>query len=67
VHTIPSNSPYLRWAHVLHDFIYMYILSLALYIRAATVEHEYDVGLSNSILFYEVQRSRKLPRNQRVS
>eukprot|EP01018_Ginkgo_biloba_P001364 Gb_14076 [translate_table: standard] len=41
------------------------ILVLALYIGGAT-KHDYGEALRKSILFYEVQRSGRLPANQRV-
>lgn len=46
---------------------YLYVLSLALCIGAAAAGHDYGAALSKSIMFYEAQRSGKLPSNQRVS
>eukprot|EP01018_Ginkgo_biloba_P000460 Gb_21027 [translate_table: standard] len=42
------------------------ILVLALYIGGAAAGHDYGEALSKSILFYEAQRSGRLPANQRV-
>lgn len=46
---------------------YLYILSLALCIGAAAAGHDYGAALSKSIMFYEAQRSGKLPNDQRVN
>lgn len=45
----------------------LYILSLALCIGAAAAGHDYGAALSKSIMFYEAQRSGKLPNDQRVN
>lgn len=46
---------------------YLYVLSLALCVGAAAAGHDYGAALSKSIMFYEAQRSGKLPSDQRVN